>query len=113
MEASLTLHQFSSSQVTTSVRGTFTVQESPIDLAFDVFLRADDREWQVGQIDSEIAHPWDIPRFLGSADGLEAHRVDVILRPSRAAARRTMSITRIWDGEIVLEGVRVWWEERN
>ncbi len=99
------------SVMTTDVQGGFHVEEPPTDLAFDVFLRAGGREWLVGQIDSDIAGPRDFPWFRGTADGLEDTHVDVILRPSLAAARRTVSITRIWDGEIVLEGVPVQWKD--
>ncbi len=101
----------SSSRTTTTAHGTVFMEVIPIDLAFDVLLRAGDREWPIGQIDSDMMHSRSYPTFLGSADGLEGARVDVVLRPSRAAARRTTSITRIWGGEIVIEDVALEWKE--
>ena len=88
------------------ISGLFDFDAPPMDFAFDVFVRSGEREWPVGQIDSETEHPWDFSgSFGGPVDGVLGDRVDVILRPSQAAARQTLRITRIWNGEIVLENV--------
>lgn len=49
--------------------------------------------------------------FSGRAPGLRASHVDMILRSSPAAARQTLRITRIWDGEIVFENVPLRWND--
>ena len=90
----------------TMISGLFDFDAPPMDFAFDVFVRSGEREWPVGQIDSEREHPWDFSgAFGGRADGVSGDQVDVILRPSQAAARQTLRITRIWNGEIVFENV--------
>ena len=91
---------------TNMVSGLFDFDAAPMDFAFDVFVRSGEREWRVGQINSEKEHLWDFSgSFGGSVDGLSGDQVDVILRPSQAAARQTLRITRIWNGEIVFENV--------
>ncbi len=92
------------------ISGLFNFDATPMDFAFDVFLRSGEREWPVGQIDSEREHRWDFSgAFRGRIDGVSGDQVDVILRPSQAAARQTLRITRIWNGEIVFENVPLRW----
>jgi len=115
MEAALSLAYCSarrSGSARTMIRGLFNFDAPPMDFAFDVFVRSGDREWPVGQFDSEREYPWGFSgAFGGRVDGVLGDQVDVILRPSQAAARQTLRITRIWNGEIVFENVPLRWED--
>ena len=114
MEAALSLRYCNAQRsefARTTIRGLFNFDAPPMDFAFDVFVRSGEREWPVGQIDSESEHPWDFSgAFGGRVDGVSGDQVDVILRPSQAAARQTLRITRIWNGEIVFENVPLRWD---
>ena len=94
--------------------GFFDIDAPPVDFAFEVFLRIGQEEWPVGQIDSESEHDWDFSgSFNGRADIRETTLVDLILRPSRVAARQTLRITRIWNGEIILANVPLQWDQQG
>ncbi len=86
----------------------------PMDLAFGVFARerlaADapvgrlPREWQLGTVAftrGSTCH------YGGGADatGFDAAAVDLVLRPSVDAARGTLEICKIWNGEVVFRDV--------
>ena len=43
----------------------------------------------------------------GRVEGFTARRIDLILRPSIEAARNTIDVTRMWNGEVVLKGLPV------
>lgn len=92
--------------------GYITPWNPPLDLAFDVFWRVGDREFALGMftLDNdgphEPRHPPYGTHFATLHDFPEtADTVDVIFRTSPAAARRTIGIERIWDGQIIVEGV--------
>ena len=81
----------------------------PIDVAFDVIIVADGAERHVAQfavaaqsMNVSMAHSMSLraPNFTGSS-------IDVIFRPSVAAAKGTIDVLGIWDGEIVRRGVPV------
>jgi hypothetical protein len=81
---------------------------APIGLAFDVSIRRGATEWKSAQ-------PWaSIPKgdqyandtiFFPNAPLAPGQRVDVILRPSIAAALRTVHIDRVLDHTFVLKDV--------
>ena len=82
-------------------------EPSPVDLAFEVFIRADGKETRATGIyfiknsgggfgTSTTDYPKPLP-----------DHVDVILRSSEAVARGTTNLTQIWKGEIVYENVPV------
>ena len=114
MEASLSLRYCNAQRsvlARTMISGLFTFDAPPMDFAFDVFVRSGEREWPVGQIDSERERSRGFSgAFRGRVDGVSGDQVDVILRPSQAAARQTLRITRIWNGEIVFENVPLRWD---
>ncbi len=108
IEESLTLRSFriSGASRPSVVTGWFEVVDPPMDFAFDVFVSVGEREWLVGQVDSEVDGQTGLGRMFSRwVTDLDRDRVDLILRPSRSAARRTLGITRIWDGEIIIEDV--------
>ena len=92
----------------------FRYEALPVDMSFDVFVRAVDREWPAGTITCRAAKPGSIsqPWTAGSdgADELQAtgpDRVDVILRPSGEEAKRWPEIMRSWRDEVVFRDVPV------
>jgi hypothetical protein len=88
------------------IMGWIEVQAPPMDCAFDVFLRVCEQEWPAGQIVGEVDGRLLRARmFNGHVANLNGDRVDLILRSSQNAARTTVGITRIWDGEIIIEDV--------
>ncbi len=95
---------------------TFNVESLPAPVSFDVFWRVGDREWPMGTFTSgrsagtmEYYYPGadNIRAVNGSVPGFRAKKVDVILRPNEAALATTVDQSRMYDGEIVLEGIEV------
>jgi hypothetical protein len=86
----------------------------PMDLAFDLIARerlaADSptekppREWKIGTVAFTAGGSH---HHGGGHDvrGLDAAAVDLVLRPSIDAARGTLAIYKIWDGEVVFRDV--------
>ncbi len=87
----------------------------PMNAAFDVFVRAGDREWSLDQpiaIEREDA-PDDgmlttgiAPQWIAGELPADIDRVDVILRPSVPAAE-VAGLSRIWGEEVVVKDVPV------
>ena len=106
--ASLKLRTFTARRTSWLTRITcwFESLAPPMDYAFDVSVRDGEQEWPVGQIVSEFGQrPSNL--LTGQVANSMGNRVDLILRPSQAAARTSLRITKIWDGEIVIEDVQV------
>ncbi|MDB5356007.1 MAG: hypothetical protein JWN24_2460 [Phycisphaerales bacterium] len=79
----------------------------PVDVAFDVFVRFNGREFPVGGVNF---HKGATSGYGSGVEKLPADapaKVDVILRSSEAVARQTMDLTHIWKGEIVLKDVPI------
>ena len=85
----------------------------PVPLSHDVFFRAPDgREWKVTSITASRPTQYGTGGYVRDKDGrFDANRVDVILRPSPAAAQRTVDIVRMWNGQIVVKDLPVKWTE--
>jgi hypothetical protein len=86
------------------------VDNLPIPLAFEIFLRAGAREWPVGTLiapkGDRSVHSYGGREF--PLTGLDALQVDLILRPSRAAAERIPGgVDEIWGEEIVIPNLAV------
>ncbi len=82
----------------------------PIGVAFDVFARAEGREWPFGiAVLNGGFRGQHAVGVGGDVPGLTAPKVDLILRPSVAAASNDTEILEIWGEEIVLENVPVRW----
>jgi hypothetical protein len=75
------------------------------DLAFDVIVRAGNREWKTSpyKMDATIStfREW-IPKF-DRMIGM----VDVVVRSDPGPARATVGMTRIWSGELLFKDVTV------
>jgi hypothetical protein len=92
-------------------QGQINVPSTPTGIAFDVFWRAGGREWPLGSITSTqggSGTQWHY--YYGTFDNFDPvtyPTVDVILRPSEAAARRVPGMTAIWGAEIILKDVPI------
>jgi hypothetical protein len=97
------------------VRVWYTLEPTPMDVAFDVFARSGDQEWpSPNGATSETLDPWQAAGYV-SVRGVpsEVQRVDLVFRTSANAAMSTVKIRRVWDGEIVVPGVRVRWRQSD
>jgi hypothetical protein len=100
-----------------SIGGQIHFKGLPTSAAFEVIWRerADDgspgREWPICTVTGRrsSANSDAIMGLSGQLSGFTANRVDVILRPSIAAAARTIDLREIWDGEVVIPDAPVKW----
>ena len=97
---------------------TLAAIDPPIGLAYDAFLKAGGYEFPLGDV---TFRPGSSPQGPVTRH-LRAHlaatfpqdaRVDVVLRPSPRAARGTVELVRICDGEIVFRDRIVRWDSRK
>jgi hypothetical protein len=90
----------------------------PIDLGFDVFARAGEREWRAGILTATAAYPLALQRavhlrglvredYIASEEIPDSSSVEVILRPSAEAAIRSPDIVRYWGEEVSIRRVRL------
>ncbi|MCZ6445300.1 MAG: hypothetical protein O6758_03850, partial [Planctomycetota bacterium] len=90
------------------IGGSIVVRRPPVDLAFEILLRAGGQEMRVGYLTAvkgggieEIdTQPWWPGPSLAGSDS-----VDIILRPSLSVAERSLNVTELWYQEIVIENV--------
>jgi len=77
----------------------------PVNLSFDVSFRLGGKETALGTLTREKgANEWvsfNLPQLPPKSS------IDIILKPDPAAARQTVDIFDMWDGEVVLRGVPV------
>lgn len=98
-----------------TVMGDIYFESPPIPMAFDVFWRYPDgaapdglREVLLSTITTTAGGGTFGNMYQGTLPpGFAADHVDIILRPSPAAAAETETLTQIWDGEITLRQVPV------
>ena len=87
--------------------GSIDVSRSPVNLAFDVFVRTDGVEYKTGTLCvAKDSGRWGTSVFFQGANR-RMPKVDIILRSSTVAARGTIDMTEIWKGEIVIKDVVV------
>jgi hypothetical protein len=80
------------------------------DFAYRVSLRdsADpSREWPVGDLTYHDGDGWASGRLAGGVKGFDARTVDVLFRPSAAAAAETMRIYSVLPEVMEVDGVGV------
>lgn len=82
------------------------VKTLPCDIGFDVFLKTSDGQLAIGQVWAEKGDDSILYTEVRTAERLP-EKVDVILRPSIAAARRTVAAQSIYGREIRFPGVAV------
>lgn len=81
----------------------------PVPVSFQVFLRAGDKEHNLASISTAGATSYHTGGHIPAQANLDAQRMDVIFRPSPESAYRTVDITRMWNGEVVIPDVEVKW----
>lgn len=83
-----------------------THNEPPIDLAFRVTIRADGKDWPCLRpicFRGQNSTGW----ALANAKDFRSKTADIVLQSDPATAAQTLSINRIWDGEIVLKDMPI------
>lgn len=83
------------------------LRNAPANAAFEVFARIDGREYPIGTMALAKGKQMGFHLAADSIKGIDAKRMDFILRGSEKVARRTVDLDEIWSGEIVLEGIEV------
>ncbi len=88
--------------------GIVAIDRAPSAVAFDVFGRSGEIEHRIGSLvcgegntSFSRVHPHPAPLFPG------VNSVDIILRTNASLAEKWLTITEIWDGEIVIPNVPV------
>jgi hypothetical protein len=84
-----------------------------IGLAFDVLLRDPrgphgGREWLVQSV-TFLPNKGGTWFLQARPDGLDADKLDIVLRSNPTAAAETVDLTQIWQGELVYPGLPVIW----
>jgi hypothetical protein len=82
------------------------IDRPPVDLAFDVILRADGIDWLAGSFAARSGEHF-IARAQRVLNGFTARQVDIVLRPSPETALYTIDVQRIWGEEIVFQAIDV------
>jgi len=88
-------------------RVSVTFNRLPVGVAYDVILRAGEKEWPVGRVSAPAgvyAGGWPESQVL---KGFDAEKVDVVLRPNPSAAEGTLDVLRVWNHEMVKRDVPV------
>lgn len=84
----------------------FSFPKAPCDVAFDVYWRADGREWKVASVATGKGLVFNSPTGAPPLEDFKAEKVDVVFRTNIAVAKQApFPLKRVWDGEIVFEGV--------
>jgi hypothetical protein len=104
----------SRSMLTTHAWVQLTFTNAPTDFAYEVTLRQGEREWDFGELTTgRLASQmtsWgqtDSAFLQGETKGLTTGAVELVLTPSEAVARRTIDLSSMYDGEIVIEDVQI------
>jgi hypothetical protein len=91
-------------------QGNIRVSNTPMDLAFEVFARANGKEYPIGTVSYHRSaggiSDWGYLMQSQSLPG-DLRTVDVILRSSEAVAKQTVDLTGVWQGEIIIPNVPV------
>ncbi|MGA2500566.1 MAG: hypothetical protein ABSH20_22730, partial [Tepidisphaeraceae bacterium] len=89
-----------------TINGGVMVQSVPMPVAFEIVLRSGQKEWKAGELAAPVSstQQW---FGISAKAGEIGETCDVVLRPSRAAAEKTLDLTEIWDGEMVVKNVAV------
>ena len=83
--------------------GRIDIGRLPVNVAFDVIVRAGGREYPAGTLARKAgAPPYNTP-FTGAAppERPPTGKADLVLRSSAAAARDTVDVTEFWRGELL------------
>jgi hypothetical protein len=109
------MHQYTAKPGgTTSLEIWLLANAPPIDLSYDVFARSGDRQWEIGHLyyaqsdgphNTQFQLGADAPEFGQHPDPL-----DIVFRPDPDYAAKWTDITEIWDGEVVIKNVEIYWQ---
>ena len=87
---------------------TVTVRNNPVGVAFDLFARQGDKSWKLGSFAcprKTNGSSWSLGREVrGWRAGAPT---DILLKPSMSAAVSATDTVEMWDGEVVIKGVKV------
>jgi len=90
--------------------GSIEIEGLPVNIAFDVFARYNGNEYPLGQI-AVAAGARGIGTRCDSEVGKSLPKppatIDIVFRTSPKAARTTLDLYQIWDGELVFSGVPI------
>ncbi|MCK4871689.1 MAG: hypothetical protein KAS72_03085 [Phycisphaerales bacterium] len=105
---------FGGEQTMAVLQGTVVFLSPPVDLSFAVFGRHGKTEKRLGSAMARAGRDTNCP-FDYRTDPREvfpdARTIDIVLRTDVGPAERTIDITEVWDGEIVIEDVPLYAEE--
>jgi hypothetical protein len=107
MEQGMVLEEMTKSSARDArVLVTIAGRQRPVPVAYDVVFRAHGREWSLGSVHFNTGERLGT-KIEGQIDNRSVTSGDIILRPSESAARRSVDITEIWDGEITIRNVKI------
>lgn len=89
------------------LEGTVDVHGAPVSVGFDVIARIDGKEYPFGTLALPAGKQCGFCISSDKLPGIPAKQIDIILRSSEAAARNTIDINQIWQGEIVIPNIAV------
>ena len=87
------------------IRIPLLLRSPPIDVAFDIIARVDGREHPIGTLKTSAGRTAN--SLLAWSEPPEIQTFDLILRTSAQAARQTVDLFEIWDGELTYRNVKV------
>jgi hypothetical protein len=97
----------------------FTLEQPPVPAAFRVYMRLGERDQYLGWFstgrgivtdwDTRIEHPAGGRNLFNLVYNIEASRADLVLRPDPSLAVRTLDLTRVYGGELIVPDVPIRW----
>jgi hypothetical protein len=107
VEAAVSTAGFAYAHGSRQLNGSINFTNPPVDLAFDVFVRYGGKEFPMGQVNCRGAPGMDGYGIVSVVSDPAPKQIDVILRPSRAAAAGTVGLYSYWNKEMVFKSVPV------
>ncbi|MBN1513574.1 MAG: hypothetical protein JXB13_16280 [Phycisphaerae bacterium] len=89
------------------LEGIFSLDQPPMDLAFDVVLRSGLREWKQGTVSIVAGGNTHWSTSSENVPDADVMKVDVIFVPSEEVARQTVDLTNIWGETVIIPDVPI------
>jgi hypothetical protein len=83
------------------------------DVAFSVFIRAGGKEHRIGEVSATAQSNVGSSLYRYELGDVPLGKVQVILRSDTAVARKTIELTQIWKGEIIIDDVELIEEKKK